>query len=91
MPRGSLSHWVKSSLAEEGVDVAIYGAHGTHTVSTSATEKHTSLVTVLKAGGWSSENTFTCFYKRLIPSEGKTASSFGQVVVVSFLKKADKL
>ena len=79
--RQTLSRWVKCVLAEAGIDTCKYASHSTHVASCSAAvEGGVSLRTILKSAGWSSDRTFTKFYKR------QTDRSFGQLVLDGFLK-----
>ena len=79
--RQTFSRWVKCVLAEAGIDTCKYASHSTYAASCSASvESGVSLGTTLKSAGWSSDRTFTKFYKR------QTERNFGQLVLDAFLK-----
>ena len=67
----TLSHWVKESLTEAGVDTTIFSAHSTRHASTSAARKNgVDLDSIRKAAGWTKNSqTFARFYNREIISD----------------------
>ena len=82
--RGTFSRWVKTMLAAAGVDTVHYGPHTTRAASCSAAANQgASLTSILKAAGWSSEATFTRFYKKTVVDN----PAFGHSVLRSFVKK----
>ena len=57
------SRWLKEILCRAGVDMNIFKAHSTRTVSTSAAKaRGVSIVDVMKAANCTRESTFTRFY-----------------------------
>ena len=70
---GSIARWVKNLLKIAGIEST---AHSTRSMSTSiAAAQGLPIQEILKAAGWSSESTFTKFYK--IP----TTENFGKIVL----------
>ena len=60
----TVSHWIKSILSESGIDPA-FSAHSTRGAAAShAISKGVPVDSILKAGSWASESTFTRFYRR---------------------------
>ncbi|XP_045023289.1 uncharacterized protein LOC116935744 isoform X2 [Daphnia magna] len=78
-PRSSVSgstvaRWIKSILAEAGVDTTIYSAHSTRGASASnAANRGVPTDAILSAGCWKSESTFTRFYRG--PTAGASVAS----------------
>ena len=66
-----VSRWLKLILEKAGIDTKVYTAHSTRGASASrAADAGMSVESILKAGNWSSESTFTRFYRRqLDPAE----------------------
>ncbi len=60
--RDSIRRWTKDVLRDAGIDLSIFNAHSTRSAATSAARTLLPLETVLKAGGWSTANTFTRYY-----------------------------
>ncbi len=60
--RDSISRWTKDVLRDAGIDMTIFTAHSTRSASTTAAVPLVPLATILKAGVWSSANTFTKYY-----------------------------
>ena len=80
--RETFSRWVKLVLEGAGIDTEKFGSHSTRAASTSAAANHgASLVSIMKAAGWSNQKTFSKFYNKT------SASNFGQSVMDSFVKK----
>ena len=80
--RGTFSRWVKQVLEAAGLDTVQYGSHSTRAASTSAAASHgASLVSIMKAAGWSNQRTFCKYYKKSV------APNFGQSVLDTYLTK----
>ena len=63
--KDTLARWLRDVLSKAGVDTQQFGAHSTRAVSTSAAATCGVPVDVLlRAAGWSSESTFSRFYKK---------------------------
>ncbi len=60
--RDSVSRWTKDVLRDAGINLDIFTAHSTRSAATSAAKTLVTIDTILKAGGWSNENTFTKYY-----------------------------
>lgn len=70
----TMSGWIRSSLKAAGVDTAVFKAHSTRGAAASkALASGLSLDSILKAGQWSRESTFSKFYQRdILPSVAST-------------------
>ena len=63
--KDTLARWLKDVLQRAGVDTQQYGAHSTRSASTTAAfVRGVPVDTLMRAAGWSSESTFTRFYKK---------------------------
>lgn len=63
----TISRWIKSFIAEAGVDINIFGAHSVRGASTSAAFiANMNIDNILKAGEWSNATTVASFYNRPI-------------------------
>ena len=60
--RDTLHKWIKSTLAESGVDTGIFSAHSTRSASVCASK--VSLDTNLRTAGWSSDSTYRKHYNK---------------------------
>lgn len=61
----SLGRWIKSEMGAAGIDVSKFSAHSVRGAAASrAVSKGVPIQSVLKAGHWASESTFTRFYHR---------------------------
>ena len=77
----SIARWVKVTLANCGIDTAVFSAHSTRGASaTRATMSGLSVQQVLNRAGWSSEDTFCRHYYRP-PAEVDSAVEYGQAVL----------
>lgn len=74
---GTISRWIKQTLAECGVDVTVFSAHSTRHASTSAAASAgVPIDTIRKTAGWSTSSlTFARFYNRPVTDEGIFARS----------------
>lgn len=70
----TISGWIRSSLTAAGVDTSIFSAHSTRGAAASkAFAAGASMDSILKAGHWARESTFSKFYKRnSVPSVAAT-------------------
>ena len=65
--RDTISRWMKMVLHEAGIDVNMFKPHSTRAASCSkANAKSVPVESIMKAAGWSSENTFRRFYNKPI-------------------------
>ena len=66
----TIRRWVKAGLKDAGIDVQLFAAHSTRSASAScAKESGLSLMSLMKAAGWSTARTFANFYQKPIHSE----------------------
>lgn len=78
----TVARWLRDMMTRAGIDTNIFGAHSTRGASTSAAiNRGTPMDTVMKAAGWSSESTFTRFYKK------PATSNMGQTLLDKFINK----
>ena len=67
----SISRWIKTMLAAAGIDLTDFGPHSIRASSSAAAKRGgAKLDTILKAGSWSSSNTFTTWYDKPIIDQG---------------------
>ena len=79
--KSTVARWIRDVLHRAGVDTSRFGAHSTHSASTSAAVvKGTPMDTVLKAAGWSSGSTFSKYYKKVL------VANMGQCLLDSYFK-----
>uniref|UniRef100_A0A1Y1LDW4 Tyr recombinase domain-containing protein n=1 Tax=Photinus pyralis TaxID=7054 RepID=A0A1Y1LDW4_PHOPY len=73
----SISRWIKSTLAECGIDTKIFTAHSTrHAATSMAARKGVSLDVIRNTAGWSaSSRVFAQFYNRPVLEEQSVANA----------------
>lgn len=66
-----IGKWIKTTLADSGVNIAHFSAHSTRHATTSAAYRAgVSIETIRKTAGWTDKsNTFNKFYNRLLCSD----------------------
>ena len=80
--KNTLARWLRQVLNGAGVDTAQFSAHSTRVASPStALSSGVPVDVVLRAAGWSSESTFTRFYRQ------EPAVNMGQALLDSYLHK----
>lgn len=63
--KSTLSNWIKSEMKAAGIDVSKFQAHSVRgAAASSAASKGVPIQSILQAGHWASESTFTRFYHR---------------------------
>ena len=68
-------------MGRAGIDINQFGAHSCRAASTSlAAEKGVPMDTIMKAAGWSSENTYTKYYSKLITKHSYSATILNSVL-----------
>ena len=68
--RSTFSRWVKSFLADAGIDTSTFKAHSTRAASSSAAlAASTPLDCIMRTAGWQSAKTFATFYLRPIEND----------------------
>jgi hypothetical protein len=66
----SIARWIKSVLADAGVDTSVYSAHSTRGASASkAKSSGLPIETILRTGSWATESVFSSHYNKRIVSE----------------------
>ncbi len=60
--RDSIYRWTKDIMRDAGFDLSLFKAHSTRSAGTSAARTVVTMDTILKAGNWSTANTFTKYY-----------------------------
>ena len=79
----TLGRWIKSTLQHAGIETTVFGAHSVRGAAASAAiAKNCSVEQVLLSGDWTSANTFTRFYNKLIYSS-RNSSSLGSHAYLS--------
>ena len=74
----TISRWIKTVMAQSGVDVKNFRPHSTRSASTSAAlRKGVPLNTIMEAAGWSSHCTFATYYRR----ETKADTDYGTAIL----------
>lgn len=83
--RATFSRWVKETLEAANISTDCYGSHSTRAASCSAVAAQgVNLSTILRAAGWSSETTFTRFYRKTVTD---STTNFGQTVLDAFVHR----
>ena len=79
--KDTVARWVKSTLANAGINVTPFATHSTRAASTSYSinKAGLSLAQVLKAIGWTNASTFAKFYNKLPLSD-----NYGHVILESY-------
>ena len=72
--RDMIKRWIRTVMAEAGVDTNVFKAHSTRVAATSkAASLHVHIDQILKVSGWSTAGKFGKFYKK--PVEVKDFAS----------------
>ncbi len=72
----TIGRWIKTLLAEAGVDTSVYSAHSTRGASASrAASAGVSVENILRSGGWASESVFVRHYRREVDSGREFATA----------------
>lgn len=78
----TIRRWILCVMELAGIDITLFKAHSTRSASVSkAHNKNVPLETILDAGMWNNESTFTKFYHKEIHSCTETGGSFQQAVL----------
>ena len=81
--RDTVSRWIKTVLRLSGVDISRFSAHSTRAASTSAAfSRDVPIDCIMKAAGWSNQNTFMKFYCKPVMKK-----SLGQSILDNFVNK----
>jgi hypothetical protein len=66
----STARWIKSVLAEAGIDISVYSAHSTRGAAASkAKSSGLPIETILRTGSWATESVFSTHYNKSIVTE----------------------
>ena len=75
----TLSRWIRNILSAAGINMQIFGAHSVRASSSAAAKRGGATVdTILQAGSWACENTFSTWYDKPI---AKDTPSFQDAVL----------
>ena len=78
--KDTIGRWIKSVLANAGIDTSQFGAHSTRAASTSAAKNSgLDMATIMKAAGWSNASTFALFYHK--PIQQSSTADFSQAIL----------
>ena len=77
----TLARWIKTGLANAGIDTNKYSAHSTRAASVSAaSQRGIPVDTIMKAAGWTQETTFSKFYRKKTDNMAQgLLDAFGQI------------
>lgn len=79
--KDTIARWIKAVLELSGIDTSVYTAHSTRAASTSAASRTgLPICDIMKAAGWSREDTFAKYYKK------QTTCNFGQALLTAYWK-----
>ena len=80
----TLGRWLRGLLQDAGINLQAFGPHSIRAASSAAAKRGGAQVdTILKAGCWAQESTYTKWYEKPISNQGPT---FHQAVMHSFAK-----
>ena len=76
MTCSTISRWIKTVMAEAGIDCTKYKAHSVRAALVSrAASKSVPIEEILKTAGWASARVFSEFYSKLISVQTTTFDS----------------
>ncbi|MCG8047949.1 MAG: site-specific integrase [Candidatus Thiodiazotropha taylori] len=68
--RQTLSHWIKDTLKQAGIDMSCFSPHSTRSASCSAAaSSNVPIDTILRTAGWKRDNVFRKFYNRPVSND----------------------
>ena len=74
--RQTISKWIKTMLAEAGIDMHRFTPHSTRSASTSAVSaKNVPIDTILRTAGWTNARTFANYYHKQVSGVGLFAEA----------------
>ena len=75
----TINRWIKFTMAEAGIDTAVFKSHSTRAAAVSTAADHgVDIDTIMKVAGWTNAETFATFYKKPIQYNSFTEVSFGR-------------
>ena len=88
----TLARWVRSTLAQAGIDTTTFKAHSSRSASSSAAyEAEVALLDIMEAVDWSTVSTFTKFYHRPVCKSCFANAVLGQTEQRSLVKTRQAL
>ena len=88
----TVARWIKSQLSLAGVDCARYSAHSTRGAAASAAVvAGVPIQSILDRAGWSSESTFTRFYRRNVSKGSHLFSIFVLILLAPLIPSGVKI
>lgn len=75
--RDTIRRWIRQCMADAGIDLQVFSPHSVRAASTSKAATKLPLSTIVRTVGWSSDCTFTKYYRKPIA----TNYDFGGAVV----------
>ena len=74
--KSTLSHRIKDTLAQAGIDMSCFSAHSTRSASCSSVQKgNVPIDTILRTASWKRENVFRKYYNRPISNDDSFSKS----------------
>ena len=74
----TVARWIKATLERAGIDIAIFTAHSVRgAASSGALARGIPIEDILRAGDWSSNQTFARFYHRTVPAPSNNTPGLG--------------
>lgn len=74
--KATLSHWIKDTLGQAGIDMSCFSPHSTRSASCSAAAKcNVPIDTILRTAGWKQDNVFRKFYSRPVSNDDSFSQS----------------
>ena len=87
----TLAGWVKSTLAEAGIDTIKFKAYSSRSASSSAAyEAGVALPDIMEAADWSTVSTFTKFYQKPVCKSSFAKAVLGQTVQMSLVVSSEE-
>lgn len=79
----SISRWIKSVMAESGIEIEMFGSHSTkHAATSAAFRRGTDIDAIRKTAGWTAKsNVFARFYNRPVIENTSVANSIINAVI----------
>ena len=74
----TLARWVKSTLAQAGIDTTKFKGHSSRSASSAANEAGVALPDLMEAADWSTVSTFTKFYHKPVCKSSFANAVLGQ-------------
>ena len=70
--RATIARWIKTVMQRAGINIQMFGAHSVRSAATStACYNNVPISDILKAAGWTRENTFAKYYRKPVEKEDR--------------------